>query len=205
VIRDRTGQVPAVPAREPQPPAQVDVLLVHVESLVQVLAADPDGLERLPSGDERRAADAEDFLLARVLTDVLLVLAPVGDAPVASDHVPGRIDDVGLPVPLELISEDLPGGAPCSWAPLEKAHQFIEVTMGDEQVGVCEEDEFSDRRLDAHIDGLCEPGPMFEIENAHAWVSDRRHEVPQGLELGRVVVQQDDFELARGPLEDSRK
>ena len=112
VVRDRTRDVPALPAGQAETPAQVDVLLVHVEALVQVLAADLDRLERGSARDEGGAADAEDLILAVELPRVSLVLSPVDDAAITADHVTRRVDDVGLPVGIEVVAEDLARRAP---------------------------------------------------------------------------------------------
>ena len=107
VVGDGSRDVPALPAQESEAPREVDVLLVHVEALVQVLAPDLDRLERRAAGDERGSADAEDLFLALVLTSVALVLAAIGHAPAAVDDESRGVDDVRLTLLGEVVPEDL--------------------------------------------------------------------------------------------------
>ena len=129
VVRDCARYVPALPACVPQTPAEIDVLLVHVEALVQAFAGYGDVLERLPARDERGAADAEHLLLAFELTDVPLVLSAIRDPPVPADRQPGRVDDVCLMVGRQVVAEDLPARTAGAGTPFEEQHELVEVAL----------------------------------------------------------------------------
>ena len=146
VVGDGAGDVPALPAREPKAPGEVDVLLVHEEGLVEVLAGDPHRFERLAARDQCGGADAEHLLLELVLTDVELVLAPVERTAITSDRVARGVDDARLPVPVEVVAKHLARRAAGSRVPLEEGHEPVDVAVSDEEIGVREEDELPLRR-----------------------------------------------------------
>ncbi|TMC11360.1 MAG: NAD-dependent epimerase/dehydratase family protein [Chloroflexi bacterium] len=91
VLHDRARLEEHLPARQAQPPAEVGVLVVHEEALVE----EPGLRQRLAPIERGRAAGGEDLLAPVVATVVGLTCAAVPGAPVAEEQAAGALDDGG--------------------------------------------------------------------------------------------------------------
>ena len=88
---------------------------------------------------------------------------------------------------------------------LEEARHLVDVAVGDEEIRVREEDELARRGRDALVDRPREPRSVPELEQPHARILESVRDGLQPVRLSRVVVQQEDLELALRPVQEPRQ